>query len=117
MGTKKETLELQYQIKQLLSQLKWSQNGFARIVFTELNDIDNEEEIIKFQEKLKKELQRETTKPERLKEYLNIIFRHMEYEKIDLFFNKNSSVSSIDPDIVIEMVEISKEIDRMLKNK
>lgn len=117
MGTKIETLELQSQIKKLISQLKWSQNRLARIIFNELNDFDDEEESYKFQERLKKELQRETTKPERLKEYLDIILRHRDAKNINLIFPKNSSVFSIDQSIAIDMMEISKEIDRIMKNK
>lgn len=115
-GTKEETIELQCQIKNLLKQLKWSRNRFARIVFTELNDFDDQQEILKFQETIKKELQRETTKIERLHQYLDIIFRHKDAEKIDLIFNKPSSTSIITGKNSIDMIKISKDIDRIINN-
>ena len=111
MGTKQTSLELLSQIKELIAELGWSQNKFARILYTELNEWDDENEILKFQEKLKKELQRSTTKVERLRVYLDVIVRHPDAQKIDVVFNKYSPQNSISSSLSKAMGDISQEID------
>ncbi len=111
MGTKQESIELQSQIKKMTAELGWPQNRLARILYTELNDWDDEEEIVKFQEKLKKELQRSTTKIERLQIYLDVIIRHPEAQKLDVVFNKYIPRNSISSSLSEAMGDISQEID------
>jgi len=111
MGTKQESIELQAQIKKLIVELGWSQNRLARILYTELNEWDDEDEIAKFQEKLKKELQRTTTKVERLRIYLDVIFRHPEAQKLDVVLNKYIPQNSISSSLSEAMADISQEID------
>lgn len=111
MGTKQTSLEVSSQIKELIAELGWSQNELARILYTELNEWDDEDEILKFQEKLKKELQRSTTKVERLRVYLDVIVRHQDAKKIDVVFNKYSPQNSISSSLSKAMVDISQEID------
>lgn len=111
MGTKQESLELQFQIKKLAAELGWTQNSLARILYTELNEWDDDVEILRFQEKLKKELQRPTTKVERLKVYLDVIVRHPEAQMLDVVFNKYIPQSSISSSLRKTMSDISQEID------
>ena len=111
MGTKQEVLDVQYQIKALVAKLGWSQNRLARILYTELNEWDDDVEILKFQERLKKELQRPTTKVERLRAYLDVIFRHPETQKLDVVFNKYIPQNSISPVLSKAMGDISQEVD------
>jgi len=111
MGTKQETLEIQFQIKKLAAELGWSQNSLARILYTELNEWDDDDEILRFQEKLKKELQRPTTKVERLKVYLDVIVRHPDAKKLDVIFNKYIPRGSISSSLIKTMSDISQEID------
>lgn len=111
MGTKQTSVELLSKIKELIAELGWSQNEFARILYTELNEWDDEDEILKFQEKLKKELQRPTTKVERLKAYLDVIVRHPDAKKIDVVFNKYTPQNAISSSLSKAMVDISQEID------
>lgn len=115
MGTKQTSVELLAQIKELIAELGWSQNKLARILYTELNEWDDEDEIFKFQEKLKKELQRSTTKVERLRAYLDVIVRHPEAKKIDVVFNKYSPQNSISSSLSKAMGDISQEIDNAYK--
>lgn len=117
MGTKQETLELSSQIKELIAKLGWTQNKLARFLYTELYELDDEDEILKFQERLKKELQRPTTKPERLKVYLDLIIRDREAEKLDVVLNRYVPQNSISPKLVKGMKNISLEIDKQIKNK
>lgn len=113
MGTKSESLELQSQIKSLVAELGWSLNRLARTLYTELNEWDDDGEIIKFQEKIKKELQRPTTKIEKLRVYLDVIVRHPEIQKLDLVFNKYIPKNSISLSLRKEMEDISKDIDKI----
>jgi hypothetical protein len=112
MGTNSETTELQLQIKTLIAELGWSQNQLARNLYTELHDWDDEEAILSFQECLKKELQRGTTKVEKLKKYLSIIANHSETRKMDVILNKPVPLGAISASLSEAMGEISQEIDK-----
>ena len=111
MGTKQEVLEVQSQIKSLAAELGWTQNRLAQILYTELNEWDDDNEILKFQERLKKELQRSTTKIDRLKKYLEIVVSHPEAQKLDVVFNKYVPQNAISSSLSKEMGKVSKEID------
>lgn len=112
MGTKQESLGLLSQIKDLIAELGWSQNKLARILYTELHEWDDEDEILKFQEKLKKELQRPTTKADRLNMYLDIVIRHPEAQKLDVVLNRYIPQKSISSNLSKAMESISSEIDK-----
>lgn len=71
--------DLQRNIKRLLKELGWSQKELARKIYAVRNDIDDEDEIERFEESLKKQLKRTTTDPELLQSYLNIIFRQPQF--------------------------------------
>ncbi|MED5602844.1 hypothetical protein [Alloalcanivorax sp.] len=109
MGTKNETIELQEQIKQVIRELGWSQNLLARKIYTEIHDVDNDREIESFQERLKKELQRPTTKPDKLKRYISIIYRHPEAEHLDKTLNKYVPLGHISEYLSKGMKAISKD--------
>ncbi len=113
MGTKQEALEVQSQIKSLAAELGWTQNRLAQILYTELNEWDDDDEILKFQERLKKELQRSTTKVDRLKKYLEIVVSHPEAQKLDVIFNKYVPTNAISSSLSKEMSKVSKEIDNV----
>lgn len=115
MGTNEQVVSLQLQIKKLLAELGWSQNQLARIIYTETHDFDDESQIISFQERLKKELRRETTKPEKLKGYLTTIVNHPDAERIDIVTNKYVATEVISSSLSDGMGEISKEIDSYLQ--
>lgn len=79
MGTGNESAALQQQIKALLGKLGWSQNEFARRFHVDVEDEagwGDETEVRTFQERLKKELQRATTDPQRLGRYLEYLIAH-----------------------------------------
>lgn len=112
MGTKTKTIELQGQIKQAIAELGWSQNQLAKNIYTETHDIDDEVEILSFQERLKKELQRDTTKPEKLMKYLSIISSHPDAEKLDSAINRHVPLGFISETLSKEMRVISKDADK-----
>ncbi|MGB2254647.1 MAG: hypothetical protein ACPH56_06430 [Spongiibacter marinus] len=111
MGTKPESHELLLQIKGLIAELGWTQNRLARILYSELHEWDDEDEICRFQEKLKKELQRPTTKADRLKVYLDVMVRHPEAQKLDVVMNRYIPQESISSTLSKGMKDISSEID------
>lgn len=111
MGTKSESHELLLQIKGLIAELGWTQNRLARILYSELHEWDDEDEICRFQEKLKKELQRPTTKADRLKVYLDVMVRHPEAQKLDVVMNRYIPQESISSTLSKGMKDISSEID------
>jgi len=113
MGTKQESHELLSQIKGLRAELGWSQKKLARILYSELHEWDDEDEICRFQEKLKKELQRPTTKPNRLKVYLDVMVRHPEAQKLDVVMNRYIAQESISSSLGNGMKDISSEIDNI----
>lgn len=117
MGTNNETIEVQSQIKSLVAELGWSQNRLARILYTEMNEWDDEEEILKYQQRLKKELQRSTTKVKRLKEYLNIIVNHPDAKKLDVVLNRYIPQGSVSDSLSRGLREVSQEIDGAYNKK
>ena len=86
----------------------------AKNIYTETHEADNDAEILSFQERLKKELQRDTTKPERLRKYLEIISNHPDAERLDTALNKNIPLGFISESISKGMRLISKEVDKNL---
>lgn len=112
MGTKQEVLEVQKQIKNLSAEIGWTQNRLAQILYTELHVFDDPDEILKFQERLKKELVRPTTKIERLRVYLDLIIAHPEAKKVDRVFNKYIPQEAISASLRKGMIDISQSIDQ-----
>ena len=109
MGTESETIGLQQEIKRIIAELGWSQNQLARNIYTEIYEVDDEDEISSFQERVKKELQRATTKPDKLKKYLSIIYSHPEAERLDVFLNRYVPLGYISRTLSEKMIEISQE--------
>ena len=111
MGTEQTTLQLQGEIKRLIQQLGKSQNEAARLIYTETNEFDDEDEIKRFEGRFKKQLQRKTTKPVCLQSCLDILVRYHEARscnKKQLGAIKPKNISSF---IVAEMRKLSEELD------
>lgn len=82
MGTE-STDVLKNEIRRIIGLLGWSERRMAREIYYSINDIDNEDEVRQFEEKIKKSLQRKTTKAATLEGYLSVIMQHDEARKID----------------------------------
>ena len=78
------TKSIQEEIKKAIDKLGWSRNRLAREIYVATYDFDDDVEINKLEERLKKELTRATTKPVRLLEYLAIISKHNEFKNLDI---------------------------------
>ncbi|KMQ72853.1 hypothetical protein [Marinobacter subterrani] len=115
MGTER-TLELQKAIESLIARVGWSRKALARQLHWELNDTDDDEELKRFEERLKKELTRPTTKPELLERYLDILRQLPDIEKAGLVIPQYVATKHMDPDIESVLMDISKNLSKSLKN-
>ena len=78
------TIELQDEIKKILAKLKWSQRRLGREFYIAKHEYDDDDEIRRYEEKVKKDLTRKSTKPELLNSYLEIIAQHNEFKNLDV---------------------------------
>jgi len=104
------TQELQKELKNIIAQLGWSQNRLAREIYVNENEDDNVDEITRFEGKLKKELIRPTTKPQRLNHYLDIISRHPDFDKLDIIIPRYYSSGILSEEMEVGMRNISQMI-------
>jgi transcriptional regulator with XRE-family HTH domain len=117
MGTEK-TRELQTIIKELCTRAGWSQKRLAREIYIASQEYDDEDdiEINRFEEKLKKALSRPTTKPEQLQHYLDVMRDMTAIEKTDLIVPQYHSSKVLEPELEKAMLEISKELTKKLRD-
>lgn len=113
----KESKQLILEIKRVCEQLGLSQKELAKKIYCEQNDDDNEKGIKDFSSAFAKQIQRPTTQPERLKEYLSVISRLPEFRKSDLVRNKYIPLGNLSNFMQEEMLRISKELDKKLRDK
>jgi hypothetical protein len=112
-----ESKQLISEIKRVCEQLGWSQKELAEKIYHERNDVGNEEELKTFSFILAKQLQRPKTPPEKLQDYLYIISRSPEFKKSDLVLNKYIPLGNLSDIMQDEMLRISKELDKKLRDK
>lgn len=108
------TEKLQKDIKEIIAKLGWSQNRLALEIYMSENEVDNDDEITRFEGKLKKELFRSTTKPQRLNEYLDIIARHSDFEKLDIIIPRYHSSGILSEEMEAGLKKISLMISKKL---
>lgn len=113
MGTT-ETRDLQIVIKNLSSRVGWSQNQLARHLYCALNDDDNEIDMRRFEERLKKELSRETTNPERLRCYLEVMRHLPDIHKANLVIPLFHSTKLLNRELENAFIQFSTEASREL---
>lgn len=111
MGTQ-TTQELQQIIKQLCSRVGWSQKRLAREIFYELNDVEDDEEMQRFEESLKKVLSRPKTKPELLQYYLDVMRNIPAVQRADLILPQYVSTNLLDPELEKALIQVSKSITK-----
>ncbi|WP_217646350.1 hypothetical protein [Marinobacter sp. DSM 26671] len=71
----------------------------------------------RFEERLKKELTRPTTKPELLEHYLDVIRRLPEIEKANLVVPQYTASKLLDPEIEGALLDFSKGLTQSLKDR
>lgn len=116
MGTER-TLELQKAIESLIARVGWSRKALARQLHWELNDTDDEGELKRFEERLKKELTRPTTKPELLERYLDVLRQLPDVEKAGLVVPQYVAPKRMDPDVKAALLDLSKDLSESLRDE
>ena len=103
----------QKQIKALLQKLNLSINNFAGLVYEARYDDNDEEAEQKLAEKIKKQLQRKTTKEEVLDSYLGILADLPSYQALNLDNVRSQYVSHscLNDDVTMSLAELSSELD------
>ncbi|MBN8239886.1 hypothetical protein JF541_12050 [Marinobacter hydrocarbonoclasticus] len=115
MGTER-TLELQKAIESLIARVGWSRKALARQLHWELNDTDDDYELKRFEERLKKELTRPTTKPELLERYLDVLRQLPDVERSGLVVPQYVATKHLDPDVEAVLKEFSKDLSGSLRH-
>jgi hypothetical protein len=110
MGTK----ELQKEIKIMLGKLKWSQKKLGREFYYAKHEFEDDlTEINRYEEKAKKDLSRNTTKPEILQSYLNLISQHNEFKGLDIIIPPYTKSGALSDEMERGMQRISKLITNL----
>jgi len=86
----------------------------GREIYIATFDDDNDDEIKKFEENIKKDLSRKTIAPQKLKGYLKIISRHHEFKKLDIIIPIYQKSNLLSEDLQKGMLNISKAINKDL---
>ncbi len=112
------TIELQNEIKNIIAKLKWSQKRLGREFYIAQHDYDDDDdEIRRYEEKVKKDLSRKTTKPELLIRYLEIISQHNEFKNMDIIIPSYLKSGSLSDTIELGLHDISKIIGDLAASK
>ncbi|WP_394125800.1 elongation factor Ts [Vibrio hepatarius] len=122
MGT--TTKQKQKQIQQALDALGWSHNQLASVLYEELHDNDDfretdKDDIRKLGQNIKKQLQRESTPDERLKQYLRILSEHPDYQalKLGTLLPQYVEHECISGDLTVQLAKFSEELDQFNENE
>lgn len=107
------TVELQNDIKSILAKLKWSQKRLGREYYIAKHDYDDDVEIKRHEEKVKKDLSREGIKPELLCSYLDVISQHSEFKNLDVLIPQYRKSDVLSDTMEVGMNDISKLISKL----
>ena len=107
------TADLQREIKSLLGKLNWSQKRLGRELYIVKCDYDDDDEIRRYEEKVKKHLSRSSTDPELLQCYLDVISQHSEFKNLDIIIPQYRSGPILSETMEEGMKNISKLISKM----
>ncbi|NOI53868.1 elongation factor Ts [Vibrio crassostreae] len=114
------TAQKQQQIRTMLDALGWSHKQLADVLYEELQcsefeNLENAspEEIRKFREALKKQLQRDSTPESRLEQYVKIISEHPDFVALglDVVVPKYVNHRCLNDDSLAELADISSWLD------
>ena len=107
------TAELQKEIKSLLGKLNWSQKRLGRELYTAKSDYDDDDEIRRHEENVKKHLSRSSVDPELLQCYLDVISQHSEFKNLDIIIPQYQKSPILSETMEQGMNDISKLISKM----
>lgn len=94
--------------------LGWSRTRLARTVYVAMHDDDDPAAIARLEQSIKKEFQRESTKPERFERYLRVVQADPEYQRLGRVVPRHVANDALDPDVFAGLAMISDEISRRL---
>lgn len=121
MGTLKK--QKQKQIQQALDALGWSHHQFASVLYDELNNNDDfketdKDDIRKLGQNIKKQLQRDSTSDDRLKQYLQILSEHPDYQALNLgtVLPKHINHGCLPSGLSEQLAQLSSNLDKFDKN-
>jgi hypothetical protein len=107
---KNEVFEKQSELKTWLKKIGLSQNEFAALFLEDTYDYVIKEEIEKFQERFKKQINRKSTSYERLETYLDFLFSTEKFKEAGYIKPQCYSDAILEPKAVKMMKTISKEL-------
>ncbi len=105
-----EIRDKQAELKSWLKKIGLSQSEFAALYYDENHEYCVEEDVDRFKETFKKQLNRQSTKVERLETYLNFLFTTAKFREAGYFRPQCSSSGILDPETEKLMQKISKEL-------
>jgi transcriptional regulator with XRE-family HTH domain len=109
------TQELQKCIKELIKQYGWSQKKLAEVLDVYLNDDDGDDErLARFEESLRKQLNRPNTSPEKLNAYLEILTQESKFNALKMIKPKPLPTTLLDKELIENIAEVSKLISKNL---
>jgi hypothetical protein len=107
------TAELQSDIKSILAKLKWSQKRLGREFYIAKHDFEDDVEIKRYEENVKKDLLRESISPELLLSYLDVISQHREFINLDVLIPQYLKSNVLSDTMEVGMNDISKLISKL----
>lgn len=110
---KNEISEKQKELRTWLKKIGLSQNEFAALFYDEHHEICIKEDVERFKEKFKKQLNRQSTKVELLESYLDYLFSTIKFREAGYFRPQCSSGGILDPETERLMKKISEELSNM----
>lgn len=111
-NSRRETTDLQREIKKLLKEMGISQATAATYLYCELHDDDDDEKIRKFADSFRKRLNRSSTDAHSLERDLQILSEHRSAHNSAKFKPVYVPSPELDTDTRDRMRQISKDIDR-----
>ena len=111
MGTSRDTkMDAKRELEAALALLGWSRRRLVEVVYVELHDDDDRNEIARLEERVKKEFQRASTRPERFERYLGILRMHPDYQRLDRVTPMHFPGPILDRDVLSGIARISDAI-------
>ena len=101
-------------LEEALALLGWSRIRLAHEVYVATHEDDDHSEIARLEQRIKKEFQRTTTKPERFERYLRIVQASSEYSRLGRVVPRYVANEAIVPTLAAGLTRISDEISRQL---
>ncbi len=102
------------QLEEAIALLGWSRTRLAHAVYVATHDDDDPVAIARLEQRIKKEFQRSTTKPERFARYLCIVRADPEYARISQVVPRYVPNSALSPEVFAGLAKISDQISNQL---